>query len=313
MKSPLPAGATKVAGQVLALLVVVLILVLLVRMLEGISFAEVAEAIRALPADRLAAAVALAVFGYAWLIGYDYLALRYLGKSVPLPRLAFASLCAFALQRNIGPAPITGGAVRYHFYRRYGVSPADGALIATLCGLFFGTGIVLAGGLSLLFRPQAMAQAVMLQPALLRLAGAAMLLGLGGFLFWTYARHHPIRIRGWEMPAPSLRLASTQLVFGLIDLAAVAAVVYVLLPATVQVGYPAFLGMYVIAVLVGAISHVPGGLGVFESVLLLLLPAAPAGALLAALLAFRGIYYLLPLLTMGTAAGLYEGVSRLRR
>lgn len=308
---PLSANLRKVLTQVLVLAVAVFILILLARLVEGVKPAEVVRAVAELSDAQVMLAVGLTALGYAWLIGYDYLALRFLKRQVPPPRLVFTSLASFALQRNIGPAPITGGAVRYRYYRRYGFSPADGALLATLCGLFFGMGIVMAGGLSLLIQPAAMARVVNLPGWALRLSGAAMLIGLVGYLWWSHAREHPIRIGNWQAPPPSIRLASLQLLFGLIDLCLVSAVLYVLLPQQVEIGYVAFIGLYVVAVLAGAVSHVPGGLGVFESVLLLLLPGDSTSALLGSLLAFRGIYYLLPLATMTVVAGVYEIGHRL--
>lgn len=306
-------AARKIAGQLAVVVVAVLVLVLLARALGGIDFGEVAAAIRRLPASTLAQAVGLTAISYCWLIGYDTLALRYLGKDLPWPRRIFTSLAAFALQRNVGPAPLTGGALRYRYYRGCGLSAGEAVLVTLLCGLCFTLGIVFTGGLALLIEPGELATLVKLPEWPLRLGGAALLLGLGGFLYWTAFRHHPLRLRGRTLPAPSIRISLGQLFFGVVDLGLVAGVVYVLLPASVELSYPAFLGLYVLALVAGALSHVPGGVGVFESVLLLLLPGESNNVVLASLLAFRGVYYLLPLLVMGTVVGLYELSIRLRR
>lgn len=313
MKISLPSNFKSVGGQVLVLVVAALILFLLARMLGDVNLEEVIEAIRRLSDTKFAIALSLTGLAYAWLIGFDYLALRFLKKRVPLPQLIFTSLTGFAVQRNIGPAPITGGAVRYRYYRRYGFSAADCAVIATLCGLFFAMGIITAGGLALSIQPHVMAQVVNVPASLVRLVGIGILVALIGYLYWSHSRNHPIRVRNWQAPPPSIKLASVQLLFGLVDLCLVAAVAWILLPQSMEVGYLAFLGMYVVAVLAGVVSHVPGGLGVFESVLLLLLPGGTTGAVLGSLLAFRGIYYLLPLLVMAVVAGLYEVGKRLLR
>jgi len=301
----------RILSKLLPLVVAALVFYLLAKMLRDVEVADVVEAIRNFSGATLAKAIGLAAFGYIWIIGYDYLALRYLKWQIPWPRLIFTSLSAFALQRNIGPAPITGGAVRYRFYKKYGLSVADAAIMTALCGLFFTLGIILTAGLALLIQPQGLARVSGISELVLRGLGGLIIIGLLGFLAWSRLRNHPIRIKSWEAPPPSLGMSVAQLFFGTIDIAIVAGVAYVLLPADVSLMYPAFVGIYVLAMLTGALSHVPAGVGVFEAMLLLFLPDADKGALLASLLAFRGIYYLLPLLTMGSVNAVLELGRRL--
>lgn len=307
------AGTRRILSQVAIILVALLVLFLVARLLGDVRPDEVLAAIRALPAHNVLAALGLTVFGYCWLIGYDFLALRYLRKQVPVRRLVFTSLSAFALQRNIGPAPLTGGALRYRYYCRHGFSIGDAAMITVLCGFAFTLGIVLTAGLALLLEPEGVARALRLPNWPLRLVGVILLAGLGLFLYWSDYRQHPLRIRSWQAPAPSLHISLAQLLFGTVDVCIVAGVVYLLLPSGLELGYPAFVGLYVLAMLTGALSHVPAGMGVFEAMLLVLLPKVETSELLASLLAFRGIYYLLPLLLMGAATGLYEFGRRLPR
>jgi uncharacterized membrane protein YbhN (UPF0104 family) len=310
LKLPLSRNARLVARQIAIIAVAAAVLTLLARTLGGIEFATVTAALRDLSAGTLAAAVALTVAGYICLIGYDYLALRYLRKTVPWPRLVFTSLSAFALQRNVGPAPITGGSVRYRYYRPCGLSAGDAVAVTLLCGFAFTLGIVFTAGLALALLPQGLTQVLAVPGVVFRAAGVALLVGLAAYLLWTHFRQREIRIRSWTAPAPSLGISMAQLAFAVLDLALVAGVVYVLLPETVALGYPAFLGFYVLAMVVGAVSHVPGGLGVFEATLAVLLPGAGIDVLLASLLAFRGTYYLLPLATMALAVGFYEVARR---
>ena len=301
----------RILSKLFPLVIAVLVFYLLANMLRDVEVADVVNAIRNFSGATLAKAIGLAAFGYIWIIGYDYLALRYLKWQVPWPRMIFTSLSAFALQRNIGPAPITGGAVRYRFYKKYGLSAADAAIMTALCGLFFTLGIILTAGLALLLQPQGLARVSGIPELALRGLGGLIIIGLLAFLVWSRLRNHPIRIKSWEAPPPSLGMSIAQLFFGTVDIAIVAGVVYILLPEDVSLMYPAFVGIYVLAMLTGALSHVPGGIGVFEAVLLLFLPGVDKGALLASLLAFRGIYYLLPLLTMGSINAVYELGRRL--
>lgn len=311
MKLPL-SHRTKVIGkQVLIIAIAVLVLGLLARTLGGVDFERVWGAMQELPVQAMIAAVLLTACGYTWLIGYEYLALRYLKKRIPWPKLIFTALTAFALQRNVGPAPLTGGALRYRYYRPCGVTVADAVTITLLCGFAFTLGITLTAGLALALRPDGLAQVLAAPSWLFRAGGVALLVGLVGFLFWAHSRQRTLHIRSYSLPPPSLPISCGQLFFGVGDLAIVAATVYVLLPAQVELSYPAFLGLYVLAMVAGAISHVPGGAGVFEASLALLLPGTGLEILLASLLAFRGTYYLLPLVLMGLAVGLYELGNRL--
>ncbi len=303
----------KFLKRALPIVVIGFVIFVLSKMLKDVQVSDVVSAIKNFSGITLANAIGLAAFGYVWLIGYDYLALRYLKRPVPWGRLVFTSLSAFALQRNVGPAPITGGAIRYRYYKKYGFSAADAAIITTLCGFFFTLGIIFTAGLALLLDPQGLGRIIGAPNWLLRIAGAAILLGLSGFLIWSHFRNHPIKIRSWQAPPPSLGLSATQVVFGVVDISIVAGVLYVLLPAQVELSYPAFVGIYVLAMLAGALSHVPGGIGVFETILLLFIPGVDKGALLAAMLAFRGVYYLLPLLTMALVDAIYELAVRLQR
>jgi phosphatidylglycerol lysyltransferase len=313
LKLPLSRNGRLVARQVAVIAVAAAVLAFLARSLGGIDFEEVAVALRGFSARTLAAAVALTVAGYVCLVGYDYLALRYLRKTVPWPRLVFASLNAFALQRNVGPAPITGGFVRYRYYRPCGLGAGDAVAVTLLCGFAFTLGIVFTAGLALTLRPQGLTQVLAVPGMVFRAAGIILLIGLVAYLLWTHFEQREIRIRSWIVPAPSFGISMAQLAFGVLDLALVAGVVYVLLPETVALDYPAFVGFYVLAMVVGAVSHVPGGVGVFEATLAVLLPGAGIDVLLASLLAFRGTYYLLPLGTMALTVGLYEVARRMKR
>lgn len=302
----------QVLRQLLIIAVAVTVLALLGRTVGAIDFAEVWWAMLALSPRRLAQALALTVLGYFLLVGYEYLALRYLRKPVPWPRLLFTSLSAFALQRNVGPAPITGGALRYRYYRPCGLSGRDAVAVTLLCAFAFTLGIVCTSGVALALRPQGLSEVLAVPGWAFRLAGVSLLAGLATYVLWTHRRRRGIRIRSWHAPAPSTAITLGQLALGVLDIAVVAAVVYILLPEQVTLGYAAFMGLYVLAMVAGALSHVPGGIGVFEATLALLLPGASVDVLLASLLAFRGVYYLLPLLIMGGAVGFFELTQRVR-
>ncbi|HKK08935.1 MAG TPA: bifunctional lysylphosphatidylglycerol flippase/synthetase MprF, partial [Gemmatimonadota bacterium] len=140
-----------------------------------------------------------------------------------------------------------------------------------------------------------------------RVLGGLLLGMVAAYFGWTL-RGRPVLAAGdWEFPPPSARLSAAQLLASPLDWSLAAAALWVLLPGSLGVSYPAFLALFVAAQTVGLASHVPGGLGVFEATLLVLLPDhGPQGGVLAGLLAFRGVYYLLPLLVGGTVYGALE-------
>ena len=120
--------------------------------------------------------------------------------------------------------------------------------------------------------------------------------------------------REWEVKPPSVGLSLAQIALSALDIAAAAGALFVLSPLPdASVSFLAFLGVFTLAIVAGVISHVPGGLGVVETVVIVLLPGQPAGSLFAALIAFRGLYYVIPLLLGALLLGFFEaGVHRQR-
>ena len=133
------------------------------------------------------------------------------------------------------------------------------------------------------------------------------------YLVFVYRREAPIRLGGWSVRLPTLRLTLLQVVVGLVDICLVASVLYLLLPASARIAFLPFLAVYLASVLVGVLSHVPAGLGVLESMLLLLLPHVPPEQLLAAVLIYRVIYEVIPFVIALALWGGYELTAARRR
>jgi phosphatidylglycerol lysyltransferase len=239
-------------------------------------------------------AALLTAVNYAILTGYDFLAFAYLGKHLPSRRIAMTSFLAFAISNNVGFAMLSGASVRYRFYTRWGVTAEELSRIVFSYVVTFWLGLLLVGGLSLarspLPRELGIPVASVVAPIgwLLMLVSvayiAAAALGLG-----------PIRFRRLELPLPPVRLALAQLAISILDWTMAATVLHVLLPP-VRVPFLALLGAFLASQLLGLASHVPGGMGVFEGLMVLLLkPFLSSAELLPALIAYRAVYYLLPL------------------
>ena len=219
------------------------------------------------------------------------------GKRMPFDHLALASFATQSIAHSTGFAFLIGATLRYHFYSDRGLGIADVAKVQMFFTATFTLGVAtLAGGVVML-EPWRLAAATGLPPWLWRLAAATALALVIAYVVWGGFFHRPLRWRGRELILPSAGATLTQIFFGVADLMAVAAALYVLLPAELGLGYLEVLAIFMASIVVGLVSHVPGSLGVFELAVVLLVQPTEAQTLplIGALLAFRGVYYLLPL------------------
>jgi phosphatidylglycerol lysyltransferase len=246
------------------------------------------------PPWRLDAAVLLTALNYAVLTGYDFLAFAYLGKHLPWRRVATASFLAYAISNNVGFAMLSGASVRYRFYTRWGISADELSRIVFSYVVTFWLGLLLIGGLSLTASPL-LRELRLPVPALVAPVGWLLMLVSLAYIAAAGLRLGPIRFRHAELPLPSLRIAVAQLAISILDWVLAGAVLYVVLPPN-SVPFLALLGAFLASQLLGLASHVPGGMGVFEGLMVLLLkPFITSTTLLPALIVYRVVYYLLPL------------------
>lgn len=266
----------------------------LYRLLKPVHAADIIAQVRATPWAVLAAALAATALSYAALIGYDWSALRYLGKKVPARVVAVGGFLGYSFGNTIGISIISGGAVRYRIYSAFGLNAFEVASVSTFVALAFGFGITVIGLFALAAHPYALGNILPFPPQVIRLCAGATAIGLTGILTWLSATGKTLRIRKFELSAPSLGILYGQLAFTLSDTAMAALTLYVLLPSGIP-DFATFLAIFAAAAMAGVLSHVPGGVGVFESVIIASLPAGiPLHHVAAALVLFRIIYYLVP-------------------
>ncbi len=265
---------------------------LLYRTVSQYSLDELVASIRDFPAAKLARAFGFAAASYFCLTGFDTLALRYLGKSLAYPRIALASFTSLSLGHNIGMAALSSGAVRYRFYSRWGLSLAEVAKLILFCGVTVGLGLILLGGIAILLRPEIAGKTTGLSYPWIVALGTACLAACAAYLALAAFWRQTFRFRKVEFKFPSLPVAAGQLVVGAANFACVAGCLHQTLSAVADVTYLQTAPVYVIANVTSLISHVPGGLGVIESVVLFLVPQ---GQLIGALIIFRVVYFFVPL------------------
>ena len=249
-----------------------------------------------LAGPRLFGALALTLLSYLNMTGYDTLALRYIHHPLKYRKIALASFISYAMSNNIGFGMIAGGSVRYRLYSAWGLSPREITKVLVFCTVTLWLGFVALAGVLFLFEPPALSRALPLPFTSLRPVALLFLLILGGYIAAATLIKKPLTIRDWHFAFPSLRLLVTQLVVASLDWALASTVLYTLLPGDPGLSYQGFLGIFLVAQMLGLLSQVPGGLGVFETaVIVLLADSMKSPAVVASLLAYRGIYYLLPL------------------
>jgi uncharacterized membrane protein YbhN (UPF0104 family) len=262
---------------------------------------DIELALRDIPLRALAIGFLLTVLSYAVLTIYDRLGTIYAGHKVSYGRVAFASFCAYALSHNLGFAAVSGAAVRYRLYAHWGLTPIQIAKTVAFCSLTFGLGGMVLGGAILFLEPRAV-------PFFGQHVHVGVLYGAGALLwgivigYVTLSRiFGTVRLFGHQLELPGWRMAILQVVLATVDVAITASIFYALLPSAPHLTWLIFLGVYVAAYTAGLAANLPGGIGVFDTAMLLGLdPYLSAPHIVGAIVVFRLYYYVIPLFLAGS-------------
>ncbi|WP_417208533.1 bifunctional lysylphosphatidylglycerol flippase/synthetase MprF [Antarctobacter sp.] len=266
----------------------------LYHLLKPVNPADVAAQIRSTPLFALGAALGATAIGYVALIFYDWFGLRFIGRSLDRGVVALGGFLGYAFGNTIGVSVVSGGAVRYRIYSAFGLNAFEVAAVSGYIAVALGTGLTLVGVAALFVHPGAAGAWLPYAPGTIRIAAAAVTVISVLLIGWMSATQRSIGIRGHQLRLPPPADLAGQLCVTLIDIAAASFALWVLLPAG-KPEYATFVAVYAAATMVGVLSHVPGGIGVFETVVIGTLPASvPVGDAAAALLLFRLVYYLVP-------------------
>jgi phosphatidylglycerol lysyltransferase len=277
----------RVVPAIAALVLFVAALEVLRRELHAVTWPTLSAGVRGTSPWLLLAALLLTALNYAVLTGYDFIALRSIGARLPRLRVAATSLLAYAIANSVGFAVLSGASIRYRSYSRCGISGEQFSQIVISYSVTFWLGLL--------------ALAPLASPAGWPLLGISL-----AYVAAAALRTQPIRVRGFQLPLPTAPLAALQLLLSTADWVLAGAVLYVLLPPS-DASFAVVLGAFLAAQTVGLVTHVPGGVGVFESVIVLLLkPYLPTMQLAPALIVYRAIYYMAPLSIALTALGVSE-------
>ena len=293
-----------------AVLLGVLALIALRAEAHALRYRALSAAVLALPRESIALAVLATLVAYAVLPAYDALALRYVGRPLGVRRTVFASVIAYGFSQTIGLAALAGASVRYRFWTAWGLSAAEVAQGVAFTTVTLWLGVATVGGVACLLGDLPTGASGLLSPPLMRALGVVLLALPVAYLVWNVRARHALAVGGWRFSAPGPRVATMQIVVASVDWLLASLVLYALL-APLGVGLGPLVRVFILGQVIGLISHVPGGLGVFESIVLLALrPVASAEAVLPALIAYRAIYYAAPFATAAIGLAAYELTRR---
>ena len=299
-------------GPLISVCLFVVAIFLLYHELRGYRYHDIVNQMRQIGYSDVLRAMGLTFLNYLVLTANDALALVYARHPLPYRQLAFASFIGYAFSNN---ATVVGGsAARYRIYSALGLSATEITELVVFCGITVWPGFFLVAGTSFVLEPQYvhLPQKLHLPVESIPIVGIICLAAVGVYMVAVIARRRNIVIRGWQLRVPSPALAAGQIVVTATDWLLAAGVLYVLLPASMQTTYYKFIGIFMLGQGLGMVSHVPGGLGVFETVLLFSLSdGGDAAALTAALLLYRLVYYILPLLLGSLLLAIHEVLLRM--
>ncbi len=300
-------------GPLLGIVIFSVVIYILHHTLQNLTWNDVLKPIRRIAWYELMLAATFTALSYLTLTNYDRLAFAYIGRSLPLRKIMGVAFTAYAVGHNVGLVALSGGSIRYRAYSPLGISGIEIATLIGFCTLTFILGSSLLLGIALLLEPGNTFQRLNIPAYVLRGTGIALVVFPLTYAIWASLWKRTITIRSWSLKPPGMNIACQQIATATIDLLLTASVIYILLPSDAPLSFMAYISAYLIATAVAVISAVPGGIGVFEGLMLLQLPHVPKADLLGAMLLFRVIYYAIPLLLALLMLSMQEMAARRHR
>jgi uncharacterized membrane protein YbhN (UPF0104 family) len=296
-------------GLAASLVIAGLAILVLYQTFQRIEPADVLRKMLEVPRAKLLLAAACATGAFLAIALYEGIVVRYVKHPLGIIKPALTALIAYPIGHALGQMLLSASALRYRMYTPAGFSAVEVGATVLMCALPYALAFGLIVDLALVFAPDRMAVAVGIEAKWLFALGILGLAKDVGYLTFVARRKAPIRLGGWAVNLPTLPMSVLQIVVGLIDIGLISSILYLLLPASADIAFLPFVAIYLASILAGSLSHVPAGIGVLESMLLLLLPAVPPAELLAAVLLYRVIYEVIPLMIALALWGAFELVA----
>ncbi len=287
----------KQLGVAASLIIIAFAITTLLRTLKGVDTGVMLVALTEIPPHHIALAALCVVGAFCTLTFYDFFALRTTGKKhVPYRIAALSSFASYTIGHNIGATVFTGGAIRFRIYSDYGLSAVDVAKICFLSGLTFWLGNTFVLGIGMAWHPSAASAMDQLPPAINQLVAFGVLSAIVAYFVWlSYGEERrELGQNGWKVKLPSAPLTLVQILIGVLDLGFCAMAMYLLMPADPGIDFMSLAVVFILATLLGFASHAPGSIGVFDAAMLVALPQFGREQLLATLVVFRILYFMIP-------------------
>ena len=303
------------ALSAIAIFIFALAMRALYRLTKTVHYQDVLDAISRIPTTHLIIATLVVAFGYLILTLYDFIAMRQIGRKIDYPHVALTSFTAYAISHTVGVNLVTASGIRYRNYSRFNLSNNEIANIVWMVSMAFTFGISTLIGASLTSHPEITVRllsqldqswGIFENIVYVRALGVGILSLIALVIWYAGRQGRHVFIRGWRFDLPPAKIILQQTAIAIVDLGTVALVLYLLLPPSDHISYWATFSAFIQSMAVGILSHVPGGLGVFEVVMISALPTVDRTQMLAVLLVFRLLYYIAPFLIALSALIVYE-------
>jgi hypothetical protein len=284
-------------GIAASLLIIAFAITTLVRTLKGVDTGVILVALTEKSFTRIGLAALCVIGAFCTLTFYDFFALRTIGKmQVPYRIAALSSFTSYSIGHNIGATVFTGGAIRFRIYSDYGLNAIDVAKICFISGLTFWLGNTFVLGIGMALHPWAASSMDLLPPAINRLIAFGCVAGIAAYFTWLVMgkNRRELGQHGWKVVLPSARLTLLQILIGVVDLGFCALAIYLLMPVQPGIDFISLAVVFILATLLGFASHAPGSIGVFDAAMLVALPQFGREELLATLVIYRVLYFLIP-------------------
>ena len=281
---------------------------MLYHQLSRYSLNDIKNAVFAIPAKNFWFACLASLGGYIALSSYDYLALRYIKRKLAPWKWIFAGVIGFSVSNNAGHAIVSGGTIRYRLYTRWRFRASEIIRMVTFSGFTYLVACFFLIIVGYFLTPNHAFGGGSISKLTTETVTLFSALGLIVYFALSLFYKKPLIIKDVEFDMPSFKMALAQVFIGGADIIMDSFVLYFSLIPFVEIPFGTFMGVFIIAKVLGVFSQVPGGLGVFEGLFLYIIPGEHNQAMLfGALIAYRVIYYLLPLVISGIILISYEG------
>lgn len=285
----------RILGFIAVIVLFAIALKVLRHELATYSLKDITQKVKEVSRGQLFGAALLTVLSYSLLTLYDLLALRYLKRRLTYLQTALASFLGYVFSYNVGLSILGGGTVRYRLYSLWGLGPVEIGKLIAFSALTFWVGLMTLTGSAFVLDPLPMPEIVHWGMKTTMPIGIVLLLLVSFYLGVSASGKKKIQWRDEAFFLPSLSQSLEQILLGMLDVLVAGSVLYMLLPASGVPSFPVFISIYALALCLGMLSHVPGGVGVFESVMLVFLtPAVPGVEVVTSLLLYRLLYYIFP-------------------